>query len=330
EVKSELNQEAGQLKSFCSLGTELSQSKALSDTQSLLDHDLLNDWESQRSRIQELNKTGVPQINGSAGPSSLNGIHTCKAYWLSIRLLSDLTELQVTISDVNARYDALGSELKERLSRQQASLELRQKARQSIEVLRSWLSDREQSLKQGQTTSPSKPEVVRAQTQQNKTLVFPFLSFRFCSQSWLSTLESLCCGSLTHDGPSLTSLHSLLKASSLKPVTLLRTPKIWRRSGLNWAPFPSKLSSSIASLSERLDAQASLSAQPEALKRRLQETGEIRSELERRRTELVEAERLCGELSAIVAEPYLKEELSKRLENINGPLRSLEERAGSF
>lgn len=89
-----------------------------------------------------------------------------------------------------------------------------------------------------------------------------------------------------------------------------------------------ELSSSVSALSERLDAQASLSAQPEALKRRLQETGEIRSELERRRTELAEAERLCQELSAIVAEPYLKEELSKRLESVSGPLKSLEERAG--
>lgn len=89
-----------------------------------------------------------------------------------------------------------------------------------------------------------------------------------------------------------------------------------------------ELSSSVSALSERLDAQASLSAQPEALKRRLQETGEIRSDLERRRTELAEAERLCQELSAIVAEPYLKEELSKRLESVSGPLKSLEERAG--
>lgn len=89
-----------------------------------------------------------------------------------------------------------------------------------------------------------------------------------------------------------------------------------------------ELSASVSDLSERLDAQASLSAQPEALKRRLQETGEIRSELERRRIELAEAERLCQELSTIVAEPYLKEELSKRLESVSGPLKSLEERAG--
>lgn len=38
EVRSELDQEAGQLKTFCSLGTELSQSQAFMNTQSLLDN----------------------------------------------------------------------------------------------------------------------------------------------------------------------------------------------------------------------------------------------------------------------------------------------------
>lgn len=83
-------------------------------------------------------------------------------------MFSDLTELQVAVSDVNGRYEALGGELKERLGRQQASLELRQKARQGTEELKSWLTDREHSLKQGQTASPSRPEVVRAQAQENK------------------------------------------------------------------------------------------------------------------------------------------------------------------
>lgn len=38
EVRSELEQEAGQLKTFCNLGTELSQSKAFTNKQSLLDN----------------------------------------------------------------------------------------------------------------------------------------------------------------------------------------------------------------------------------------------------------------------------------------------------
>lgn len=86
-------------------------------------------------------------------------------------MASDLTELQVAVSDVNGRYDGLGGDLKERLGQQQASLELRQKANQGTEELKSWLTDREQSLKQAQTAPPSKPEVVRAQAEENKVKV---------------------------------------------------------------------------------------------------------------------------------------------------------------
>ncbi|XP_056439534.1 microtubule-actin cross-linking factor 1-like isoform X5 [Gadus chalcogrammus] len=249
EVKSDLEQEAGQLKSFCELGTDLSQSQAISNSQSLLDNvkevsdefsrleanvndrfsaiqgceqrlaqfrglsgsllrwlqasqdqlpakepsldtegmqrrvqqlqDLCDDWESQGARVQELNKTGselestiigitapqtktvAPQINGSANPGSVNGIHTCK----------DLTELQVAVAEVNGRYESLGSELKERHGRQQAALELRQQASQGAQELSSWLRDREHSLEQGHNASPSKPEVVRAKAQENKALL---------------------------------------------------------------------------------------------------------------------------------------------------------------
>lgn len=38
EVQSELEQEAGQLKTFCNLGTDLSQSKAFNNTQILLEN----------------------------------------------------------------------------------------------------------------------------------------------------------------------------------------------------------------------------------------------------------------------------------------------------
>ncbi|KAF7655257.1 hypothetical protein LDENG_00058710, partial [Lucifuga dentata] len=524
EVKSELEQESGQLKSFCNLGTELSHSKAFSNTQSLLDNvkgvsdefsqleanvndrfaaiqaceqqllqfrglsgsllrwlqttqdhlslkeaslnteglqrrvqqlkDLLNDWESQGSRVQELNKTGselesliiditapqiktgAPQVNGSTNPSSVNGIHTCK----------DLTELQVAVSDVNTRYEALGTEMKERYGRQQASLELRQKARQGTEELNSWITDREHSLKQGQTASPSKPEVIHAQAKENKVLLSELAEhsgkveelksilrkliannpdspeadtwrqqlqeidtrWQKASQTaaqrqteletcadrlgsfasaanqlgpWLREKELMMSvlgplsidpnmlntqkqqvqfmlrefetrrsqfdqltqsadGILSQTGDSPQDLKDLAEVrtelSSISQQWEDLTSRLTQRSdhidqaqgtSERYQTLLRELSSSISGLSDRLDGQASLSAQPEALKRRLQETGEIRSELERRRTELAEAERLCQELSAVIAEPYLKEELKKRLESVSGPLKSLEERA---
>ncbi|KAL7830364.1 hypothetical protein SRHO_G00314910 [Serrasalmus rhombeus] len=249
EVKSELSQEASQLKSFVELGTDLSQSRVLASAHSLLDStkevseefsklegsvneklnaiqsceqqlsqfrslsgsllrwlqtvqeqlpakepslntdglqrrvqqlkDLLSEWESQGSRVQELNKssselesliiditasrnnTGVSQLNGAGSSSSINGIHTCK----------DLTEIQVAMSEVNSRYEQLGGNLQEKQSRQQVSLEMCLKAKQDTETLLQWLGPREQSLTRGQTASPSRPEVVQAQARENKALL---------------------------------------------------------------------------------------------------------------------------------------------------------------
>ena len=50
-----MEQEAGQLKSFCNLGTELSQSKAFSNTQSLLDHvkDVTEDFNKLEENVNE-------------------------------------------------------------------------------------------------------------------------------------------------------------------------------------------------------------------------------------------------------------------------------------
>uniref|UniRef100_A0A8D0ADP9 Microtubule actin crosslinking factor 1 n=1 Tax=Sander lucioperca TaxID=283035 RepID=A0A8D0ADP9_SANLU len=395
--------------------------------------DLLNDWESQGSRVQELNKTG------SELESLIIDITTPQTK-------TDLTELQVAVSDVNGRYETLGGELKERLGRQKTSLELRQKARQGTDELKNWLTDREHSLKQGQTASPSKPEVVRAQAEENKALLSELADHSGKVEELKSTLRKLiadnpdspeadtwrqqlqeidsrwqtanqtaaqrqteletCADRLgsfasaaSQLGPWLREkelMMSVLGPLSIDPNMLntqkqqaqfmlrefeTRRPQFDQltqsaegilsqtgdsaqdpkdleevRSELGsisqqWEDLTNRLtqrsdhidqaqgtsqryqallrelSSSVSALGERLDGQASLSAQPEALKRRLQETGEIRSELERRRTELAEAELLCKELSAIVAEPYLKEELSKRLASVSGPLKSLEERA---
>ncbi|XP_077362474.1 microtubule-actin cross-linking factor 1 isoform X17 [Festucalex cinctus] len=520
EVKSELQQEAPQLKSFCELAEEVSTSNVFGRTQSLLEYvkgvsddfkqleddvnqrlaailsceqqllhfrglsgsllrwlqaaqeqlpakeialdtetlqrrvqqlqELLKEWESQASRVQELNKSGSEleaqvieitapqskagplQINGSAGPGSVNGIHTCK----------DLTDIQVAVADVNARHEALGVDLTERLGRQQASLEQRQQARHRAEELQNWLKDKEKNLAQGHAGSPSKPEVVRAQAQENKALLSELAEhsarveelkgtlrkliadnpdspeantwrqqLQDIDSRWLSANQTAsrrqaeleaCADRLgnftaaaSQLGPWLREkelMMSVLGPLSIDPNMLntqkqqvqfmLRefetrrpqfdqltqsaegilsqtqdpkeleevraeldsvskqwhdlTGKLAQRSehidqaqgtSERYQALLRELSASVAALAERLDGQAELSARPEALRQRLQETGEIRAELERRRDELAEAERLCEELSTIVAEPYLKDELKKRLESVSAPLKSLEERA---
>uniref|UniRef100_A0A8C1M204 Microtubule actin crosslinking factor 1 n=1 Tax=Cyprinus carpio TaxID=7962 RepID=A0A8C1M204_CYPCA len=417
--------------------------------------DLLTEWETQGSQVQELNKTssqlenliinitspknktGVSQLNGASSPNSVNGIHTCK----------DLTEIQVAVADVNCKYEQLGSDMRERKGKQEASLDLRQKARQSTEALIQWLSPREQSLAQGQTASPSRPEAVRAQAQETKVLLTELADHSGKvedlknllnqlitdnpdspdAETWKRQLEDIdsrwtkanqtaahrqteleaCADRLgsfaaaaSQLGPWLREkelMMSVLGPLSIDP-NMLNTQKqqvqfmlrefetrqpqfdqlsraaegILSPSGdegsrdgqdleevrqeladisQQWEGLTSRLtgrsqqidqaqgtserylallrelSQSVTDLSERLDAQASLSAQPDALRRRLQETGEIRAELEQRRGQLAQAEQLCAELSTIVAELYLRDELHKRLESVSGPLKNLEERA---
>ncbi|KAF7691262.1 hypothetical protein HF521_011559 [Silurus meridionalis] len=417
--------------------------------------ELRSEWEFQGNQVQELNKssselegliisitapqskTGVPALNGAGGSSSLNGIHTCR----------DLTEIQVVVADVNSRYEHLGGDLQERQSRQQASLELCQKARQDAEALHQWLGPREQRLTQGQTASPSRPEVVRAQAGENKALMSELAEHSGKVEDLKNTLKKLikenpdspeaeiwkqqlkdiecrwekanqtaaqrqieldmCADRLGNFasaanqlGPWLQEkelMMSVLGPLSIDPNMLntqkqqvqimlrefetrraqfdqltraaegILSPSGEQGSGdsqdvaevkqelasitRQWEDLTSRLSGrfdqieraqgtsesfqtllkelsqSLSHLAEKLDAQASLSAQPEALRQRLKETGEIRAELEQRRGQLAQAEQLCAELSSIVVEPYLREELNKRLESVSGPLNSLEERA---
>uniref|UniRef100_A0A8C7UM70 Microtubule actin crosslinking factor 1 n=1 Tax=Oncorhynchus mykiss TaxID=8022 RepID=A0A8C7UM70_ONCMY len=414
--------------------------------------DLLSDWEAQGVRVLELNKTGSELetlIINITAPQTKTGKGNGKQLPMCVSPATYLTELQVAVAEVNCRYEELGEELKDRQSRQEASLELRQKARQSTEELSRWLGDRENSLHLGQTAaSPSKPEVVRAQAQENKALLSELAEHSGKVKELKSTLEKLiadnpdspeadtwrqqmkeidsrwakaneaavqrqveletCADRLGSFATAASQLGPWLKEkelmmSVLGPLSIdpnmlntqnqqvqfmLRefdtrrpqfdqltqaaegilspsggdsspqdakdlaevrselgsisqqwddlTQRLSRRSGHigqaqgtseRYQALLKNLSVNVGALGERLDGQASLSAQPEALKRRLQETGEIRSELEQRREELGEAEKLCGELSAIVVEPYLRDELKKRLESVSGPLRSLEERA---
>ncbi|XP_056412553.1 microtubule-actin cross-linking factor 1 isoform X4 [Hyla sarda] len=87
------------------------------------------------------------------------------------------------------------------------------------------------------------------------------------------------------------------------------------------------LTDKIKQTGKKLGAQSAVSTQPDAVKQHLQETSGIRSELETLAQEVAEAQILCSELSALVAEPYLKDELQKRLDTVALPLKGMEDLA---
>ncbi|XP_061453828.1 microtubule-actin cross-linking factor 1 isoform X18 [Rhineura floridana] len=88
------------------------------------------------------------------------------------------------------------------------------------------------------------------------------------------------------------------------------------------------LSEKVKAAGQRLSTQPAISTQPEAVKQQLEETSEIRSDLEQLEEEITEAQALCEELSVLIGEQYLKDELKKRLETVALPLKGLEDLAG--
>uniref|UniRef100_A0A667ZAQ2 Microtubule actin crosslinking factor 1 n=1 Tax=Myripristis murdjan TaxID=586833 RepID=A0A667ZAQ2_9TELE len=279
--------------------------------------DLLNDWESQGSRVQELNKTGselesviisitAPQTK--TGKNSSTSIHsTSKANQTAAQRQTELETCADRLGSFTSAANQLGP----------------------------WLREKELMMSVLGPLSID-PNMLNTQKQQVQFMLREFETRRPQFNQLTQSAEGILspAGDSPQDPKDLAEVRAELGSISQQWEDLTsrltqRSDHIDRAQGTSerYQALLRELSSSASALSERLDAQASLSAQPEALKRRLQETGEIRSELERRRTELAEAERLCEELSTIVAEPYLKEELNKRLESVSGPLKSLEERA---
>lgn len=90
------------------------------------------------------------------------------------------------------------------------------------------------------------------------------------------------------------------------------------------------LSEKVKAVGQRLSGQSAISTQPEAVKQQLEETSEIRSDVEQLDHEIKEAQALCDELSVLIGEQYLKDELKKRLETVALPLQGLEDLAGEL
>ncbi|NWH58348.1 MACF1 factor, partial [Geococcyx californianus] len=87
------------------------------------------------------------------------------------------------------------------------------------------------------------------------------------------------------------------------------------------------LSEKVKAVGQRLSSQSAISTQPDAVKQQLEETSEIRSDLEQLEEEIAEAQTLCDDLSVLIGEQYLRDELRKRLETVALPLKGLEDLA---
>lgn len=88
------------------------------------------------------------------------------------------------------------------------------------------------------------------------------------------------------------------------------------------------LSQTVAQLEGQLGDQQVHSAQPDAVKKQLEEVHGISGQLREERKTLMEAEVINGELAAMVTEDYLKADLARQLQSVSKPFKQLEEIAG--
>ncbi|XP_070696753.1 dystonin [Pempheris klunzingeri] len=88
------------------------------------------------------------------------------------------------------------------------------------------------------------------------------------------------------------------------------------------------LSQTTTQLENQFTNHQSHSTQPDAVKKQLEDVHSISSQLREERKKLKEAEAVHAELTAMVAEDYLKADLARQLESVSKPFKQLEEKAG--
>uniref|UniRef100_A0AAR2JGF1 Microtubule actin crosslinking factor 1 n=1 Tax=Pygocentrus nattereri TaxID=42514 RepID=A0AAR2JGF1_PYGNA len=310
-----------QLKSFVELGTDLSQSRILASAHGLLD--------STKEVSEEFSK-----LEGSALLSELSE-HSGKVEDLKNTLKQLITEnpdspeaetWKQQLKDIDCRWEKANKTAAQRQTELETCADRLGSFASAASQLGPWLREKELMMSVLGPLSID-PNMLNTQKQQVQFMLREFETRRPQFDQLTQAAEGILSPTGEQgsgDGHDLVEVQQELaditrQWDDLTSRLSERSEQIDQAQGTSerFQTLLRELSMSAADLAERLDAQASLSAQPEALRRRLQETGEIRAELEQRKGQLAKAEELCAELSAIVAEPYLREELHKRLESVS-------------
>ncbi|KAH0631076.1 hypothetical protein JD844_005165 [Phrynosoma platyrhinos] len=299
---------------------------------------LLEEWTGRGTLVEEINrrgtalesliveitapdtqsKTGSVLPAGGSPVGSVNGYHTCK----------DLTEIQCDMSDVNQQYEGLGATLRGRQERLSAVLAKMKDTQEEVGSILTWLESKERTLTSLETSSSS--------SSPTKSETFMLKEFEARKPQY-DQLNEAAQGILTSPGeasPSVRHMQEDLQAINQKWTAL--TERLNSRSSqidqaivksTQYQELLQGLSEKVKAAGQRLSPQLAVSTQPEAVKQQLEETSEIRSDLEQLEEEITEAQALCEELSVLIGEQYLRDELKKRLETVALPLKGLEDLA---
>ncbi|XP_026520901.1 dystonin [Notechis scutatus] len=90
------------------------------------------------------------------------------------------------------------------------------------------------------------------------------------------------------------------------------------------------LSEKLSMLENKVRQNLAISADPDSVKQQLETAQEIKGEIDQEMLHINVAQVVCEELSALVAEDYLRTELVRQLEAVLKPFKEMEQKAGSL
>ncbi|XP_060640060.2 microtubule-actin cross-linking factor 1 isoform X5 [Anolis sagrei] len=236
-----------------------------------------------------------------------------------------------TLEDLDSRWERANQVTAER----QQKLEKSARELASFQVaegqLRPWLMEKELMMSVLGPLSID-PNMLSAQKQQVQFMLKEFEA----RKPQFDQLNAAAQGMLTSPeaSPSAGRMQDDLQAINQKWTAL--TDRLDSRSGqidqamvksTQFQALLQSLSEKVKAAGQRLSPQLAASTQPEAVKRQLEEASEVRSDLEQLESNMAEAQALCEELSILIGEQYLKDELKKRMEAVALPLRGLQDLA---
>ncbi|KAM9268167.1 microtubule-actin cross-linking factor 1 isoform 3-T3 [Morus bassanus] len=234
--------------------------------------------------------------------------------------------------DLNCRWERASQATAERQQKLEESANQLASFQAAEAQLRPWLMEKELMMSVLGPLSID-PNMLNAQKQQVQFMLKEFEARRQQHEQLNQAAQSI----LTGPGdvsPSTTQVREELQGVNQKWSEL--TERLNSRSSqidqaivksTQYQELLQGLSEKVKAVGQRLSSQSAVSTQPDAVKQQLEETSEIRSDLEQLEEEIAEAQTLCDDLSVLIGEQYLKDELRKRLETVALPLKGLEDLA---
>nr|XP_033809536.1 microtubule-actin cross-linking factor 1 isoform X12 [Geotrypetes seraphini] len=237
------------------------------------------------------------------------------------------------LQDLDQRWDRANQATAERQQRLEESANQLEIFQTAEAQLRPWLMEKELMMSVLGPLSID-PNMLNAQKQQVQFMLKEFETRKQQHEQLIQAAQ----GILASPGNiPLSSGHVEEKLRGVREKWEELTTKLDSRSihidqaiikSLKYQQVLQDLSEKIKATGQKLGGQSAISTQPEAVKQQLQETSEIRSDLEELEQAVTEAQVLCDDLANLIGEQYLKDELKKRLETVALPLKGLKDLAG--